>query len=164
MRSSERMQFMDDGLLRLARTVCEEAGFSPEVVSDTMVSAALRRAMGASGMTVDGFERALSTDGKVRDALLEELLVRESWFWRDVRPFEWLGEHLRHRGWPARGHFRALSAPCANGEEAYSLALLCAGRGWTVPAEGCIDRECLKACLWRFAALNLQRPRTANTS
>ncbi len=120
---------MDDGLFRLARTVCEEAGFSPEVVSDTMVSAALRRAMGASGMTIDGFERALSTDGKVRDALLEELLVRESWFWRDVRPFEWLGEHLRHRGWPARGHFSALSAPCANGEEAYSLALLCAQLG-----------------------------------
>jgi chemotaxis protein methyltransferase WspC len=58
-------------------------------------------------------------------ALIEEVVVPESWFFRDERPFQWLADHVRER-WlaqPARPPLRVLSLPCAGGEEPYSIAI-----------------------------------------
>ena len=58
-------------------------------------------------------------------ALIEEVVVPESWFFRDVRPFAFLTEHvieLFSIG-PSLPPFRVLSVPCAGGEEPYSIAM-----------------------------------------
>ena len=58
-------------------------------------------------------------------ALVEEVVVPESWFFRDDRPFEVLADFAR-AGWlvdPARPPLSALSLPCAGGEEPYSIAM-----------------------------------------
>ncbi len=57
--------------------------------------------------------------------LIEEVIVAESWFFRDERPFVWLREHVRQK-WitaAARPLLRILSMPCAAGEEPYSIAI-----------------------------------------
>ncbi|MHB8520991.1 MAG: CheR family methyltransferase [Limisphaerales bacterium] len=57
--------------------------------------------------------------------LVDELVVPESWFLRDRKPFQLLGEYAsRLRRNPLRkGPLRVLSAPCAAGEEPYSVAM-----------------------------------------
>ncbi len=110
-------------LLAEARRLCSVAGLSQEVFTDGLLEAAVGRRGKALGLQPEAFLSRLRSDTIEQRKLVEELLVRESWFWRDVRPFEWFSGWLREEGWPARGALRVLSAPCANGEEAYSILL-----------------------------------------
>jgi chemotaxis protein methyltransferase WspC len=71
------------------------------------------------------YERALLGSGDELQALVEEVVVPESWFFRDDRPFEVLADFARE-GWlanPGRPPLAALSVPCAGGEEPYSIAM-----------------------------------------
>jgi chemotaxis protein methyltransferase WspC len=63
--------------------------------------------------------------------LIEEVVVAESWFFRDERPFEWLRAYVRNR-WKSRlvrPPLRILSMPCAGGEEPYSIAIVLSEEG-----------------------------------
>jgi chemotaxis protein methyltransferase WspC len=60
-----------------------------------------------------------------QQALIEEVVVPESWFFRDERPFRRLADHAREH-WiaaPGRPPLRILSIPCAGGQEPYSIAI-----------------------------------------
>lgn len=59
------------------------------------------------------------------DAFVDELLVPESWFFRDRAPFEFLARWVTETWKPkAEGRtLRVLSVPCANGPEPYSIAM-----------------------------------------
>ena len=64
-------------------------------------------------------------------ALVDEVVIPESWFFRDDRPFAYLADRAA-AGWlldPARPPLRALSLPCAGGEEPYSIAMALLDRG-----------------------------------
>jgi chemotaxis protein methyltransferase WspC len=78
----------------------------------------------------DGYARAVERDDAELRALIDLVVVSESWFFRDLHPFLRLQQLVREE-WKPRGlpRFRVLSIPCARGEEAYSLviALLDAG-------------------------------------
>ena len=57
--------------------------------------------------------------------LIEEVVVPESWFFRDERPFQWLREYVRER-WlsdPSASAAPGLESACAGGEEPYSIAM-----------------------------------------
>ncbi|HTJ44134.1 MAG TPA: CheR family methyltransferase [Kofleriaceae bacterium] len=54
-------------------------------------------------------------------ALVEEVVVPETWFFRDRVPFEHLAIHAREK-W-RDGPIRVLSVPCSTGEEPYSIAI-----------------------------------------
>ncbi len=57
--------------------------------------------------------------GKSHPEIIEEILVHETWFFRDAGVFAALEAHARARGGP----LRVLSAPCSTGEEAYACAI-----------------------------------------
>ena len=69
----------------------------------------------------------LNHDRSELDRLIDEIVVAESWFFRDGGPFEFLGEYVREhaREWIDHGPLplRVLSAPCAQGEEPFSIAI-----------------------------------------
>jgi chemotaxis protein methyltransferase WspC len=90
----------------------------------------LERIIGAarkrSGVEDEGaYLELLSTSPEEFDHLLEELVVPETWFFRDQEPFRLLKQHLLSDWLPSRPGrvVRILSAPCSTGEEPYSIAM-----------------------------------------
>jgi chemotaxis protein methyltransferase WspC len=68
--------------------------------------------------------RVLSEPAEL-DALIEELVVPETWFFRDEEPFRYLVRWAQ-TVWPELGRpppIRVLSIPCSTGEEPYSIAM-----------------------------------------
>ncbi len=58
-------------------------------------------------------------------ALVEAIVVSETWFFRDREPFDFLRHYVQTEWIPAHPgqRLRGLSLPCATGEEAYSIAI-----------------------------------------
>ncbi len=116
-------------LLDIARELADEAGFDPNIISDRHLETALhRRRHQTREPTEHTYALRVQRDAEERTELLEELLVRESWFFRDTAPFTLLTEIAKTR-WQRNPSLRVLSAPCAGGEEPYSIAITLAARG-----------------------------------
>lgn len=107
-----------------------EMGLDPDSVGERSVAAAVKGRMRACGLESGRvyLERA-SADARETTELVEAVVVPETWFFRDVGPFDLLARLAgERRPSPARP-LRVLSAPCSTGEEPYSaaMALLHAG-------------------------------------
>ncbi len=116
-------------ILMQVRKLCDAAGFDPAVVVDNHLEAAVRRRLRLTGLSEADYRDHLPHDSAEHGEVLEELLVRESWFFRDLAPFELLGEFAQTRWRYRTAPLRVLSAPCAGGEEPYSIALALMGGG-----------------------------------
>lgn len=59
------------------------------------------------------------------DALIETIVIPETWFFRDREPFVFLTHYVRSEWLPTHPNrvLRVLSVPCATGEEPYSIAI-----------------------------------------
>lgn len=95
--------------------------------TDTLGADALAQAVRMRGMATglpreeDYLER-WRHDAAERQALLEHLLVGETWFFRERGAFGLLRQHALARREAARP-LRVLCLPCASGEEAWSIAI-----------------------------------------
>lgn len=77
--------------------------------------------------------RALHTDETMFEALVDEVTVGETYFFRDPASFELIRKTILpdlDRNRPAGAPIHIWSAGCATGEEAYSLAILLEEEGW----------------------------------
>jgi chemotaxis protein methyltransferase WspC len=115
-------------------------GLDPGTIGSAAIQRAVRIRMTA--LEIDELEAYVDVaeqDRAERDRLVEEVIVPESWFFRDRQVFDFVrGFATTVAALPGRGPLRILSAPCAGGEEPYSvaMALLEAGLG---PARFIID-------------------------
>src|SRR6516225_4538603 len=101
-------------------------GLDPVSTGPHVILGAARRRMAELGVADLGeyAARAAASEAE-QQALIEEVVIPESWFFRDERPFHWLADRARER-WiaaPWRPPLRALSVPCAGGQEPYSIAM-----------------------------------------
>jgi chemotaxis protein methyltransferase WspC len=103
-------------------------GLDPASAGPSLTARAIRSRMKAVEIPPAQYDRYLALLNGSRtelDALIEEVVVPESWFFRDVHPFALLTGKVvdRWRGRGGHSPFRVLSVPCARGEEPYSIAI-----------------------------------------
>lgn len=102
----------------------------------------------------DYYQIASSQNDELKE-LVEEVVVPETWFFRDNKPFKQLIKYANEE-WGAKTSYkplRILSLPCATGEEPYSIAMTMLDAGF-MPSQVEIDaldiskrniRRCKKA-------------------
>ena len=109
-------------------------GLDPAAVASSLIPRAVRLRMIELGLGhLSDYESLLSGSEAELQALIEEVVIPESWFFRDKLPFRYLQDHARTLciGNPARSPLRVLSMPCAGGEEPYSIAITLLESGLT---------------------------------
>ncbi len=116
-----------------ARTLGLDAASLGRSSIERIVAAALKRSGAAD---TEAYLELLANSPEESERFLEELLVPETWFFRDEEPFVFLRRHLEETWLPAHPEqgLRVLSAPCSTGEEPYSIAMTLLEAG--IPAEG----------------------------
>lgn len=115
---------------RLARAI----GLDTASVGTHLIKRAVQTRMSAAGVDhLADFLKLLDGSEAELKALVEEVVVPESWFFRDSRPFEVLAQHARARraSDPSCPPLRVLSLPCAGGEEPYSVAMTLLDAGFS---------------------------------
>ena len=122
------MRGMADIEARLNQFIGLDAGsLGPSAVS----SAVRTRMRKRSVKQTEDYVALLATSEAELQELIEDIVVSETWFFRDRQPFFALARWATDTWLPAhpQGVMRLLSAPCATGEEPFSMvmALLDAG-------------------------------------
>jgi chemotaxis protein methyltransferase WspC len=100
-------------------------GLDAGTVGTAAIDRAVRERMKATGI-IDptAYTTRAWSDPSERDLLVEEVIVAESWFFRDPQVFAFVTDFIVTRATlPGRAPVRVLSAPAAAGEEPYSLVM-----------------------------------------
>jgi chemotaxis protein methyltransferase WspC len=100
-------------------------GLDASTVGQAAVHRAVRGRMKAADLDDPAaFARLLRADPAARDLLVEDVIVAESWFFRDRQVFGFVADFAATRAaLPGRAPVRILCAPAAGGEEPYSVAM-----------------------------------------
>lgn len=108
---------------RIESLLNREIGLSARSIGSSAVEAAVKLRLRARGVDeISGYLALLEGDPSERTALVEEIVVSETWFFRDEEVFKALRRHAA--AWLMRDKpLRVLSLPCATGEEAYSVSI-----------------------------------------
>ncbi|MGE9295463.1 MAG: CheR family methyltransferase [Puniceicoccales bacterium] len=115
----------------ISRRLLDEFGLDESVFRGASLDSVVRQRMEVSGVyEIHDYWDRLRDSRDEYLAFTDLMLVPESWFFRDGKPFAWLVSWLRENRKPKNGQtLRILSVPCASGQEPYSIAmaLLAAG-------------------------------------
>ncbi|HFD79919.1 MAG TPA: tetratricopeptide repeat protein [Gammaproteobacteria bacterium] len=107
-------------------------GLHSQTVGGDVVGQAVAERMRSCGIdSLDEYQRVVSASETELEALIDSVVIPETWFFRDRNPFTAFCEWLRREWLPRPGTrpLRILSLPCSTGEEAYSLAMCLADCG-----------------------------------
>lgn len=118
----------------IERWLGQWAGLNPESVGPRNIERAAGAAMERIGLRDERDYLALVKNSPAElSALVDAVVVPETWFFRDREPFAFLKHHVREAWLPAgRGRpLRVLSAACSTGEEPYSIAITLLEAGLT---------------------------------
>lgn len=104
----------------------QKIGLAAETVGHETITKAVERRIIEGGFA-DGqaYLTYLQTSTKEWEALIESVVVLETWFFRNYKSFNFLGHYVKEEWLPKfrEGLLRVLSIPCATGEEPYSIAM-----------------------------------------
>ncbi|MBN2290836.1 MAG: methyltransferase domain-containing protein [Pirellulales bacterium] len=107
-------------------------GLDGKTLSSGNLEQALRqRSAVTKADNIKAYLERLSGDEAELQNFVEELLVPETWFFRDVLPFECLRQYVCEDWRPRTNNkkLRVLSVPCSTGEEPYSIAMTLMDQG-----------------------------------
>jgi len=114
-----RSQTLDELLARVM-------GLDADTIGGNCIARAVDRLMAEAGiLDPEIYCDRLKSSQTELEKLIEELVVAETWFFRDQEPFACLRDFVKTEWLPRRlgRPLRVLSAPCSTGEEPYSIAI-----------------------------------------
>ena len=108
------------------RLLADRIGLDVASVGEGLIHRGVETRMKQLGVRrLEDYERILLGPTDEIQALIEEVVIPESWFFRDDRPFATFRQFVQE-GWveqPLRSPISVLCLPCASGEEPYSVAI-----------------------------------------
>jgi len=116
----------------IEQLLTERTGLDCSVIGPAMIERVVRRRMKLAGVdNVEEYRALVLRSAREYSSLLEEVVVKETWFFRDAAAFtnvarvaveEWLPRH-------STGKLRVLSLPCSSGEEPFSIVMALLDKG-----------------------------------
>ncbi len=116
----------------IERYVQETLGMEKASIGNNAIGRAMKSLMNREKISsIRDYENLFSSSEAQRQKFIDEIVVGETWFFRDKGPFDYLALYARELSsiLPTGEIINILSAPCSTGEESYSIvmALLHAG-------------------------------------
>jgi chemotaxis protein methyltransferase WspC len=114
----------EDIPIEVCQLLRDRAGMDPELFGiQGIVYALNKRAAACGAESPQDYVNRLKSDKAEFQELLEDLLVPETWMFRDALAFSSLGRYFDSWLSHHREPIRVLSVACSTGEEVYSLAI-----------------------------------------
>ena len=118
----------------IERLLKSRIGLDAESVGRTVIERAVRQRMSALGQqNLEGYWTTLGGSPREQQALVEAVVVPETWFFRYPESFNALASLAQERHAQQHGGrpLRLISMPCSSGEEPYSIAMTLLNAGFT---------------------------------
>ena len=104
----------------------EKMGVAASILgSNEMARSIEKRRLACKLPDLQTYLQKLQTSAQELDELIELVIVPETWFFRDTKPFIFLENYIKSE-WTlnkSKSSLRLLSIPCCTGEEPYSIAM-----------------------------------------
>ncbi len=114
----------DEILAEVFQLLQERAGMDPELFGIQGIAHTVHNRVTVSGAKLPrDYVNRLTSDSAEFQELLDELLVPETWMFRDALAFSSVERYFDAWQSGRRGPIRILSVACSTGEEVYSLAI-----------------------------------------
>lgn len=110
----------------IASALKRAIGLDAASIGPSTLASAVQRRLSARGLAcVQAYAAELEVCDQELSALIEAVVVPETWFFRDPQAFAAVGQLAARRAAQpsASGKLRLISLPCSTGEEPYSLAM-----------------------------------------
>lgn len=124
-------------LAEIATLLSQKVGLDPSTSSKRIARAVASRQAICGLSDPQAYLTLVRTSLPELEELMEQLVVPETWFFRDRKPFDYLQERVISE-WPSTRRLQLLSVPCSTGEEPYSIAIALLAAGLS-PARFTID-------------------------
>lgn len=118
----------------IERLLKSRIGLDAESVGRSVIERAVRQRMSALGQqNLEGYWTTLGGSPREQQALVEAVVVPETWFFRYPESFNALASLAQERHAHLHGArpLRLVSLPCSSGEEPYSIAMTLLDAGFT---------------------------------
>ncbi len=119
----------------------KKIGLDAKTIGSRTIAKSINRRMSNCSLSdLATYFKLLQTSKKELDALIEDIVIPETWFFRDRKPFDFLSYYVKTEWSPTHKEhpLRILSVPCSTGEEPYSIAITLLEAGLT-SKNFCID-------------------------
>lgn len=115
--------------------ISQRVGFDARIIGSRKISRAVEnRRVACRLRNIEAYLTVLQSSPQEFSELIEQLVVPETWFFRDRKPFDFLVNFVQTQ-WLAKSgapKLRVLSVPCSTGEEPYSIAMALLEAGLSV--------------------------------
>ena len=112
--------------LEIENLLCRKIGIDANIIGSKKIAKAVETRRSICGVNkLEDYLHILQTSTLEFDELVELIVVPETWFFRDIQPYDTVRNYV-HSQWLHESYtskLRLLSVPCSTGEEPYSLAM-----------------------------------------
>lgn len=110
----------------IEQLLAQKTGMEIEKIGTRQLAKAIAARQKACGLTeVSDYLQHLKTSAQEFQDFVEQIVIRETWFFRHREAFSLLRDYVKTQWLPRnpQGKLRILSVPCSTGEEPYSIAM-----------------------------------------